>query len=139
MSSNIPFSEGHLLFHSHNLTSHLLPQSSTNPIRYRMSSEFDFSLENLLREDVGTGLGGNDSNSFNIHFSDFRMLDTATGNFDPVDCEALNQTIPPFDAANALRPSQLGRPDSDVAPNQPPITDASGFGLDAPVGLGESG
>lgn len=102
-----------------------------------MSSEFDF-FENL-REDVDTGIGGDDSNSFNIHFSDFRMLDTATGNFDPVNCEALDQTIPPSDTANALRPSQLGRSDSDVAPNQPLIADVSGFDLDVPIKLGESG
>ena len=104
-----------------------------------MSSEFDFSFDNFLHEDVDTEVGGNDSNSFNIHFSDFRMLDTATGNFDPVDFEALDQTIPPFDAANALRPSQPGRSDSDVAPNQPPIADVSGFDLDAPIEPGESG
>ena len=104
-----------------------------------MSSEFDFSFENFLREDVDTGLSGNDSNSFNIHFSDFHMLDTATGNFDPVDCEALDQTITPFNAASALRPSQLGRSDSDVAPNQPLIADVSGFDLDAPIEPGESG
>ena len=104
-----------------------------------MSSEFSPSFENFLREDVDTGLGGYDSNSFNIHFSDFRMLDTATGNFDPVDCEALDQTIPPFNAANALRPYQQGRSNSDVAPNQPPIADVSGFDLDAPIEPGESG
>ena len=98
-----------------------------------MSSEFDFSFENPLREDVDPGLGGNDSNPFNIHFSDFRMLET-----DPVDCEALDQTIPPFNAANALRPSQPGRLDSDVAPNQP-LADVSGFGLDAPIEPGKSG
>ena len=92
-----------------------------------------------MREDVDTGLGSNDSNSFNIHFSDFRMLDTATGNCDPVDCEALDQTILPSYAANAPRPSQLRRSDSDVAPNQPPITDASGIDLDAPIELSESG
>lgn len=104
-----------------------------------MSSKFDFSFENFLREDVDTRLGGNDSNSFNIHFSDFHMLDTATGDFDPIDCEALDQTILPSDTANALRPSQLGRLDSDAAPNQPPIADASGFDLDAPIEPGESG
>ena len=92
-----------------------------------------------MHEDVDTGVGGNDSNLFNIHFSDFRMLDTATSNFDLVDCEALDQTIPPFDAANALHPSQLGRSDSDVAPNQPLIADVSGFDLDAPIELSESG
>jgi len=99
-----------------------------------MSSEFDFSFENFLREDVDTGLSSNDSNSFDIHFSDFRMLNT-----DPVDCEALDQTIPPFDAANAPRPSQQGRSGSDVAPNQPLIADVSRFDLDAPVEPGESG
>ena len=104
-----------------------------------MSSEFDFSFENFLREDVDTGLDGNDSNPFNMHFSDFRMLDTATSNFYPVDCEAFDQTIPPSDAANALCPSQLGRSDSDVAPNQALIADVSSFDLDAPIEPGESG